>query len=292
MDTAVIVSLTCGFALAFGIIAIFVIHHATRIKNIKSGDVWLFEHWQIVVYNAIFKSKAPEVIGKMIGLDVEKYTHNCNLIHKKLNVEDVIINKICGFVLIAVFCLIGLATSQLILLVVGVVVAFPLIALPVYFVEEATAKRKNRVAEELPRFLDMLHTALLIGMPVNQAMEITAKKLPGTILADEILVSLADTKMGTNNWQSALESLANKYGVDTLSDFVLDITNAYNLGAPIADSVAKKSKDIKESNLILMREKAIKLTNTVLLPIALFKLLPIIAIMAIPMLVQLSASGF
>lgn len=287
-----VVAFACGIAIAMAVIAFFVIHHATRIKNIKSGETWLFDQWQLHAYTAIFKDKDPQDIGRSIGIDVEKYLRGCELIRKKPNVEEVIIDKICGFIIIGVFAIAGLIMMQIPLMLVGVIVAFPLIALPVHFTEEAVDKRKERIAEELPRFLDMLHTALLIGMPVNQAIEITAKKLSDTIIAEEMLDSLAETKMGTANWQEALEKLANKYGVDTLSDFVLDITNAYNLGSPVADSVARKSKDIKETNLIAMKERASKLTNTVLIPITVFKMLPIIAIMAIPMILQLQASGF
>lgn len=138
----------------------------------------------------------------------------------------------------------------------------------------------------------MLHTALIMGFPVDQAIDLTAQNLQDTILADELLKTLAETKVGAYSWQEALEHLASAYGVDTLSDFVLDITNAYKLGSSITDSVARKSKDIKQSNLVAMKERASKLTNTILFPILFFKIVPVIALMAVPIIVQLQTTGF
>jgi tight adherence protein C len=214
------------------------------------------------------------------------------LTHQADRTKQVIIDKLCGFAIVAVGCLVGVFMRNPIVMVVGLVIAFPFIALPIHFVESAAEKRRFVVADELPRFLDMLHTALIMGFPVDQAIEITAQNLRGTILAEELLKTLAETKVGAYSWQEALERLASMYGVDTLSDFVLDITNAYKLGSSITESVARKSKDIKQSNLVAMKERASKLTNTILFPILFFKIVPIIALMGVPIVVQLQATGF
>lgn len=286
------IAIFAGISVFMSVIAVFALLHSTNAKNIKEGHVWLFENWQVSLYNAIFGKKLPEDVGRSIGVDVEKYLHNCKLIKKKPRVKQVVINKIVGFFIIGVGCVIGLVTLKMFIALFAVIAAFPLIALPIHFVEEAAKKRKLLIAEELPRFLDMLHTALIIGMPIDQAIELTASNLKDTILAEELLTSLAETKMGTVSWQEALQELAENYNVDELSDFVLDITNAYRLGASIQESVARKSRDIKQSNLVAMKERASKLTNSILLPITIFKIAPILAIMVIPILLQLMESGF
>jgi tight adherence protein C len=286
-----LIAILYGIAIFFAVIAGIALFHSARVTK-RSGSAWLFDNWELQLYEALFSERDPLSIGKKIGMDVEKYTHNCKLTHQADRTKQVIIDKLCGFAIVAVGCLVGVFMRNPIVMVVGLVIAFPFIALPIHFVESAAEKRRFVVADELPRFLDMLHTALIMGFPVDQAIEITAQNLRGTILAEELLKTLAETKVGAYSWQEALERLASMYGVDTLSDFVLDITNAYKLGSSITESVARKSKDIKQSNLVAMKERASKLTNTILFPILFFKIVPIIALMGVPIVVQLQATGF
>ena len=138
----------------------------------------------------------------------------------------------------------------------------------------------------------MLHTALLVNMPVEQAIKVTSEHLKGTILAEEFNRALADTQLGASSWPVALEKLATDYEIDGLSDFVLDVVTAYNHGNSITEAVERQSKDIKRSNLLSLKEKASKLTNTILFPVLVFKILPLLAIMCIPIIYQLNATGF
>lgn len=288
----VVVAIAAGFAVAAIIIALATILHAANLKNIESGNTWLFEKWEIQVYDTLFSNKNPADIGKTIGIDVPKYMHNCKLIRQGEQLKKVIIDKLCGFLIIAISGVATLLTLNLFIVVIGLLVAVPFIALPVYMTEKTAEKRRFTIADELPRFLDMLHSALIIGMPINQAIEITARNLDGTILADELLQTLAATQVGAYSWQVALEKLADDYQVDIFTDFVLDITNAYNHGSSIQHSVARMSENIKNTNLTTMKARASKMTNTILFPILIFKIVPIIAIMAIPIILQLQASGF
>lgn len=286
-----VVAILYGVAIFFAVIAGIALFHSSKAKR-SNENTWLFDKWEIQLYDALFGKKEPLSIGKKIGMDVEKYTHNCKLIHQAERTKQVIVDKLCGFTIVAIGCIVGIFVRNPIVMVVGLIIAFPFIALPIHFVESAAEKRRFIVADELPRFLDMLYTALIMGFPVDQAIDLTAQNLKGTILSEELLKTLAETKVGAFSWQEALERLASDYGVDTLSDFVLDITNAYKLGSSITDSVARKSKDIKQSNLVAMKERASKLTNTILFPVLLFKIVPIIALMAVPIVVQLQTTGF
>ena len=136
-------------------------------------------------------------------------------------------------------------------------------------------KRKKQLERELPRFLDLLKTALQINLPIDQAIDLTAKHLDGP-LSDELLASLAETKIGTSNWQNALQKLARQYEIDDLSDFIMDITVAYDKGIPIYDIVAKKASSLKQTRLLSAKEKAARLTSTIVVPMFLFKIIPLL----------------
>lgn len=286
------VAFICGIAIFFLVIAIAAVIHANNPKNAQSGNTWLFNQWQPTVYDLIFREKAPSTIGKLIGMDVEKYLSDCKLIRKEEQSKVVIIDKFVGYLIIILGCFVGILARSPYFMFASLLVAFPFVTLPIYLVETAANKRRFQISDELPRFLDMLHTALLIGIPIDSAIELTAQNLKGTVLAEELLETLADTKVGAYSWQEALEQLAARYNVDAFSDFVLDINNSFNLGSSIQNSVERKSKEIKQTNLVAMKERAAKLTNTILVPVLLFKIIPIMAIMIIPIIIELNKSGF
>ena len=166
--------------------------------------------------------------------------------------------------------------------------AIPLIFFEVQKVDKAAKLKKFRMVDELPRFIDLLQTALQINMPVEDAIILTAKSLSDTVLAGEFLNAVADMQMGVHDWQAALEKLARNYEIDALSDFVLDLVTSYNKGVPIADAVARKSRDIKQSNLLSMKERASRLTSTILLPVLGFKVFPLLALLCIPIIQQIT----
>lgn len=280
----------CMAAVFFGVIAIFALYHYFNPKNVESGKRWMFADWEEDVYDTFFKTQ-PEEIAKKIGINPDKYKHNSKLCKTEPKLKKVVVDRITGILAFILFLTLSIVTNGLVLLLFGILIGFPLIFWPTYRVNQNVTKRRFQVADELPRFLDLLHTALLIELPTEQAIEITADNLPDTILAEEFKLALADTKLGAYSWQRALERMAADYEVDVLSDFVLDVVNAHNNGASIVDSVARKSKDIKQSNLLTMKERANRLTSTILLPIMVFKMLPLLLLICIPIAVQLGSSG-
>lgn len=281
-----------GIAVFSLTIAACTVLYATDAERRKDTDNWLFSNWQEKLYDCLFSGKPVESIATKVGLNAARYLHDCRLCNRANDIKKIIIDRICGILLMFAFFIIGLVTLQPIIMVAGIILAVPLILLLPKQAERAAKNKKFIIANDLPRFLDLLHTALIIEMPIEQAIEVTATKLKGTVLADELLNTIAETKLSGRNWQHALSNLAAEYEVDALSDFVLDITNAYNTGASITGSVERKSRDIKQTNLLMMKERAGKLTNTILFPVLIFKILPVIALLCIPIIQQLNAYGF
>lgn len=195
--------------------------------------------------------------------------------------------KVLGYLSLVLFGLLGLLLANVYIIFLAVLLAVPLIFFPTQQVVKAAKIKKFRMIEELPRFIDLFGTALMIGMPVEEAILTTAKSLPDLLLAGEFLKAIAETRLGVYDWQAALERMSRKYEVDVLSDFSLELINSYNKGVPIADAVARKSKDIKQSNLLTMKERATKLTSTILLPVLVFKVLPLLALLCIPVIGQI-----
>ena len=286
-----IVALLSAVAVFFWIIFFFALRHRKKVLSTRPGqphpDEWLFADWSENIYNSLFKVD-PRIIARRVGVNVEAYTHNCEALKVPQRLEDIVIKKLMGFLLVAVCGLSGIILRNMWVIFVGLLAAVPFISFEIQKTESAMKLKKFRMVEELPRFIDLLQTALLINLPVEDAITVTARNLKETVLAQEFMNAVADAQMGIHDWQAALEQLARKYEIDPLSDFVLDLVTSYNKGVPIADAVTRKSKDIKQSNLLNMKERASKLTSSILLPVLGFKIMPLLALLCIPIIQQIT----
>jgi len=287
-----IAAMLSAAAAFFWFIFLFAFRHRKKALSVRPGqprpDEWLFAGWSENVYDSLFKEN-PAVIARRVGVNVEAYTHNCEILKEPQRLKDIIVKKLMGFLLIALCGFAGIALKNILIIFFGVLAAIPLIFFGMQKIESAVKLKKFRMVEELPRFIDLLQTALLINLPVEDAIMVTAKNLKETTLAQEFLSAVAEAQMGVHDWQAALERLARKYEIDPLSDFVLDLVTSYNKGVPIADAVARKSRDIKQSNLLSMKARASKLTSTILLPVLGFKVMPLLALLCIPIIQQITS---
>lgn len=250
----------------------------------------LYKDLDVKIYDA-FIHKKPEIVARKIGINAEEYYKNCELIRKPANLKGLIAKIGLSAMTVLWFTVVGLITKNWYVSIAGILIGLFLIVYLVKRPEEQAADVRAQIVAEMPRFLDMLQTALYINMPVEEAISITAKHLKGTLLADEFAKTVAEIQLGAFGWQTALENMSHKYEVDIFSDFVLDIVTAYDKGIPIYDVVARKNKEIKQTNLLTLKENASKLNSTIVIPIAIFKLLPLIVILCIPIIYQLRDTG-
>jgi len=286
-----IAAILTGIAVFFWVIFIFALRHKKKAEQVRPGQpqmhLWLFNNWCVNIYDSLFKAQ-PADVAKRIGVNVDSYIHNCTITRLPIKLKDVIIKKLLGFFIITIAGFAGIILAEAIVIVLGLLLAFPLIFFEVQKADKVAKVKKFKMVDELPRFIDLLQTALQINMPVEDAIILTAKNLSDTVLAGEFLNAVADMQMGVHDWQAALERLARNYEVDALSDFVLDLVTSYNKGVPIADTVARKSRDVKQSKLLAMKERARKLTGTILLPVLGFKVIPLLALLCIPIIQQIT----
>lgn len=242
--------------------------------------------------NKMFKED-PEIIAHKLGIATDKYIFNCNLINVKPKVELIIFARLVAFLILIVGIILTLILpnfylqlfSALIFLATTIIVFIA----PTATVAGKAEKKQKEFESEIPRFLDLLGTALKIELPIATAIKITAESVDG-ILSEELLKALTVTEVGTSNWQDALYDIAQRYEVDSFSDFVLDIVTAYQKGSDITESVERQSRDLKTTTLLKAKEDASKATSTVLLPVVVFKMIPLMAILFLPVILQLIKS--
>lgn len=258
-----------------------------RRKRNRDPDEWLFTRGFEKIYDAIFGTKDPaHVVGKL-GLPYDKYLTNCRVIRHTPNLKEAAGMRLTGVTLLGIALVLTVLLQAVWAAFIGIGLYLCLGPLQTRRTEQQAAKRRHQLAEDLPRYIDLFKTALEVGMPVESAIKMTAQEIP-CVVSEELLLATAETELGAKSWQQALEQVALRYQVDVFSDFVLNLTTAYEKGVPIAQIVAQKSSDIKQMNLLSAKERSAKLSNTILVPVMIFKILPLLAIMLIPIVMQIS----
>lgn len=263
-------------------------------SSLASEDgTWLFQQWEKAIYCLLFH-KSPEEVAPKLGIDVRLFRKNCAIAQVDFQLETIIIRLILGILLLVIFSLAAIVVFLLasnigaaILVLCGCICFFFLAYLPVRAPEKKANQVKAQIMTELPRFLDMLETALYIDLPITDAVTITARYLKDTRLAQELLSSLAEVQFGVYDWQQALKQMAEKFEIDAFSDFVLDLVISYEKGMNVYESVSRKNREIKQTHVLQLKANAQKLNSTLLFPIMGFKMVPLILIIGVPLIEQL-----
>lgn len=286
--TLFIISLLYGFAALLLILAVFSSPKQSRLEKDNAGDAskWLYSSLLTKLYDATLGTRPPEAILKALGLKYDSYMVDCEILGRVPNLKREAMLRILGVFTLAFGVILSIpAGSPVPMLISAAIYLLCASYIPRKVHSDALA-RKAAVSAELSRFVDLLLSALEINLPVEIAIAQTADSVPG-ILSSELRKTFAEAHVGAMNWQQALEKIAHKYEIDQLSDFVSDIITAYNKGISVTEAVARKSYEIKQSVLLQAKERTAKMSNSILVPVTIFKIIPLMAVMMIPIISQI-----
>lgn len=250
---------------------------------------WLFHEFYLKVYSAIWGSKNPDEVAVKLGIDIEKYYQSCKILRIKPNSKKLIVHYIYGLFALIVSGLLSVLINFAFILP-GIVTFFFFTIYDQKKLDKKAEERKIQIENELPRFLDLLKPELEIGMPIETAIYFICQKFQ-SLLSEELLFSMQEMKLGISGWNQAVENVAEKYDVETLNDFAMDISTSYKKGIPVVHSVARKTKEIRQTHLLMVKERASKATNTILMPIIFFQFMPMIGFIVFPLVME-AITGF
>ena len=288
-DQLLFISYVTGLTIFLFVIFFAAIQYNKSLKRSRRGkeqkDEWLFHDFYLKVYSAIFQNTDADEAAVKIGINVEKYYKNCELTRTKPNVKKIVVNTIYGLLLFPISILLSLTISS-VFCFIGAIFFLLLVYREQQKIGKKAEEMRLQVSSELPRFLDLLQSELIVGMPIENAIYIIAEKFD-SLLSREFLEAMNEMELGISGWQQAIEKVATKYGIETLSEFVLDVSTSYSKGVSIADTVVRKTKEIKETHLLNIKERAGKATNKLVLETTIFQIAPMIVYIMFPVMVTL-----
>lgn len=285
-------AITISFLVAIFIIFAFVLFvsymYAKKIKkeDAESEDFWLFKDFYLDLYRIFFKDEDPEQIATEAKIDLKEYITSCKIARVEPNIKKIIVNYAIGFLLFPVVMLLSFVFGSI------MIPASFFVLLYFSFYERKHMKfiadqKQREIERELPRFLGILKSVLAVGISIDNAIILISKQFD-SLLSREFEEAMNKANLGIGNWQTTLLEISNRYEVETLSSFIIDITKSHEKGVNIASIVEQKYHDIYDTTMLNIEEKASKQSTYVLFVPVVFQILPAIIMMIAPVFIELS----
>ena len=147
-----------------------------------------------------------------------------------------------------------------------------------YALSRSAARREARMLTEFPTVAELLALAVSAGEGAISALERVCRLSRGE-LSDELRLCLADARAGAN-LPTALQGLADRTGLISLSRFVDGIVVAVERGTPLAEVLRAQAQDVREDSRRTLMEQGGKKEILMMVPVV-FLILPVTVLFAI-----------
>lgn len=252
------------------------------LDNSKDGD-WLFAGFHEKVFSLFYKdSKA----ASLCGINRETHARYAKILHKKPEFEKMVAMRVEG-IMILMACLtiawlmLGNIPFTIAFAFIGGISFYILYMFPFKKLQGDAEERLFHVEDDLPRYLSLLEKAM--DLPVDKAMLVTASKFKSP-LSEDIIDSINKVSLGADGWQTTLVDLAKTYDIKVFSDLMLEVINSYEQGVNIRPLINRKAYEVEQNRLYAVEAHDAKVKTLIYLPIIGLKILPLMAMICLPML--------
>ncbi|MEO6021203.1 MAG: type II secretion system F family protein [Knoellia sp.] len=188
---------------------------------------------------------------------------------------------VCGGLAMLTFGTLSLVTRGsspvLVALLTAIGIGSGVVAADVFLSHRAN-KREERMLAEFPTVAELLALAVGAGEGAIGALERVCRLSRGE-LSDELRRCLADARAGAS-LPVALQGLADRTGLMSLTRFVDGIVIAVERGTPLAEVLRAQAQDVREEGRRLIMEAGGKKEIAMMIPVV-FLVLPITVVFAV-----------
>ena len=142
----------------------------------------------------------------------------------------------------------------------------------------AANQRERRMLAEFPTIAELLALAVSAGEGATGALDRVCRLSRGE-LSNELGACLAEARAGAN-LPTALQGLADRTGLPSLSRFVDGIVVAVERGTPLAEVLRAQAQDVRESGRRAVMEEGGRKEIAMMVPVV-FLVLPVTVLFAI-----------
>jgi tight adherence protein C len=163
---------------------------------------------------------------------------------------------------------------------------------PVLYVSNRATKRKQSIQLAWPDALDLMLICVESGMSIEAAVRRVAEEIgsQSVALAEELILTNAELSFLPDRRQ-AYENLASRTGLDSVKAISQALIQAERYGTPVAHALRVLSSESRDLRMNEAEKKAAALPPKLTVPMILFFLPVLFAIILGPAGIQLSARG-
>ena len=189
-----------------------------------------------------------------------------------------------------IFFIVPLPYSATIKIGGAVFAAYVGIKSPELFLKNAIKKRQFSMRRAFPDSLDLLLICVESGMSIEHAfrrvsLEIGSQSVP---LAEELTLTMAELSFLPDR-RTAYENFGIRTGLDSVRQIVTVLIQAERYGTPLGTALRVVSQESRDTRLMEAEKKAASLPPKLTVPMILFFLPVLFAVIMTPAIIQISA---
>lgn len=175
---------------------------------------------------------------------------------------------------------------------VCVLVAYAGFYAPVFYVSNRASKRKQSIQKAWPDALDLMLICVESGMSVEAAFRRVADEIgsQSVELAEEFVLTNAELSFLQERRQ-AYENLANRTGLETVKSVSQALIQAERYGTPVSHALRVLANESRDMRMNAAEKKAAALPPKLTVPMILFFLPVLFAVILGPAGIQVSKNG-
>jgi tight adherence protein C len=195
-----------------------------------------------------------------------------------------------GFVIVTffyIFVLEAIAQPMMVKIAILITAAYLGVKAPELFLSNTIAKRQLSIRRAWPDSLDLLLICVESGMSIEQAfrrvgLEVGASSVP---LAEELTLATAEMSYLSER-RLAYENLAHRTGLESVKSITTALIQAERYGTPIGQALRVLAQESRDQRMTEAEKKAAALPPKLTVPMILFFLPVLFAVIMTPALIQ------
>lgn len=163
---------------------------------------------------------------------------------------------------------------------------------PILYVNNRASKRKQSIQRAFPDALDLMLICVESGMSIEAALRKVAEEIgaQSADLAEELVLTNAELSFLQERRQ-AYDNLANRTGVESVRSVAQALIQAERYGTPIANALRVLASESRDQRMNAAEKKAAALPPKLTVPMILFFLPVLFAVILGPAIIQVTDGG-
>ncbi len=164
--------------------------------------------------------------------------------------------------------------------------------LPDIWLKNEVQKRQTSIRVAFPDALDLLLICVELGMPIEQAFKRVSEEIgiQSVPLAEELAVTTAELSYLPNR-RMPYENLAQRTGLDEVRNITTVLIQAESYGTPLGTALRVVSQESRDTRMMAAEKKAAALPPKLTVPMILFFLPVLFAVILTPAFIQIGRSN-